>query len=334
MTMGRSRDYKKRYLQVAAIIFLFIFLLSTVLLIVNLWENRNSAYFPEDTFGPQSVLTYNGTEYKLKEGVRTLLVLGLDKFDEVDIVEGYSNDRQADFVMLLVIDDAEKKVSALHINRDTMADIPVLGIAGEKIGMVNKQLALAHTYGNGREVSCRNTADAVSTLLYDINIDHYVSVTMDSVPIYNDLVGGVEVTVLDDFAGIDDKLIKGETVTLVGKQALTYIRSRKGLDDATNATRMVRQRQYLDALYEKTVELKNRDSNFVLNAAITMSQFMVSNCTVDQLSVIAQTIIDYEFTGIRTIEGDSVVGEKYMEFFPEPESLKKNVVELFYIPKD
>ena len=125
--MGRSRDYKKRYLQVAAIIFLFIFLLSTVLLIVNLWENRNSAYFPEDTFGPQSVLTYNGTEYKLKEGVRTLLVLGLDKFDEVDIVEGYSNDRQADFVMLLVIDDAEKKVSALHINRDTMADIPVLG---------------------------------------------------------------------------------------------------------------------------------------------------------------------------------------------------------------
>jgi LCP family protein required for cell wall assembly len=215
-----------------------------------------------------------------------------------------------------------------------MADIPVLGIAGEKIGMVNKQLALAHTYGNGREVSCRNTADAVSALLYDINIDHYVSVTMDSVPIYNDLVGGVEVTVLDDFAGIDDKLIKGETVTLVGKQALTYIRSRKGLDDATNATRMVRQRQYLDALYEKTVELKNRDSNFVLDAAITMSQFMVSNCTVDQLSAIAQTIIDYEFTGIRTIEGDSVVGEKYMEFFPEPESLKKNVVELFYIPKD
>jgi hypothetical protein len=61
---------------------------------------------------------------------------------------------------------------------------------------------------------------------------------------------------------------------------------------------------------------------------------MVSNCTVDQLSAIAQTIIDYEFTGIRTIEGDSVVGEKYMEFFPEPESLKKNVVELFYIPKD
>ena len=332
--MGRSRDHKKLYLQAAAVVFLFIFLLSTVLLIVSLWEDRNASYFPEGTFGPQSVMEYNGTEYKLKEGVRTLLVLGLDKFDDVDVVEGYSNDRQADFVMLMVIDDAEKKVSALHINRDTMADIPVLGIAGEKIGIVNKQLALAHTYGNGKEVSCRNTAEAVSGLLYNVNVDHYVSVTMDSVPIFNDLVGGVEVTVLDDFAGIDDKLIKGETVTLTGEQALTYIRSRKGLDDATNATRMVRQRQYLDALYKKTVECKNSDENFVINAALKMADYMVSDCTVEQLSTLAQTIIDYEFTGIRTIEGDNVVGEKHMEFFPDIESLKKNVVELFYIPKN
>ena len=209
-----------------------------------------------------------------------------------------------------------------------------MGIAGEKLGIVNKQLALAHTYGNGREVSCRNTAEAVSSLLYDINIDHYVSVTMDSVPIYNDLVGGVEVTVLDDFAGIDDKLIKGETVTLVGQQALTYIRSRKGLDDATNATRMVRQRQYLDALYAKTVELKTSDESFVLNAALTMAEYMVSDCATETLSSLAQTIIDYEFTGIRTIDGDSIVGEMHMEFFPDPESLKKNVVELFYIPKN
>ena len=77
--MGRSRDNKRRILQAAAVVFLFIFLLSTVLLIVSLWEDRNSAYFPGGTLGPQSVLEYNGTEYKLKEGIRTLLVLGLDR---------------------------------------------------------------------------------------------------------------------------------------------------------------------------------------------------------------------------------------------------------------
>lgn len=329
--MGSSRDIK---LRIAAGVFLFIFLLSTVLLIVNLWENRNSSYFPEGTAGPQSVMQYNGTEYELKEGIRTLLVLGLDKFDEVEAVDGYTNNKQADFVMLLVIDDNAKIVTALHINRDTMADIPVLGIAGEKIGMVNKQLALAHTYGNGREVSCRNTADAVSSMLYNITVNHYVSVTMDSVPVYNDLVGGVEVTVLDDFTGIDDELVKGETVTLKGEKALTYIRSRKGLDDSSNSTRMVRQRQYLDALYKKSIECKNSDENFVLTAVLQMADFMVSDCSSNQLTELAQTIIDYEFTEIRTIEGDNVVGEVHMEFFPDVDSLKKNVVELFYVPKN
>ena len=329
--MGSSRDIK---LRIAAGVFLFIFLLSTVLLIVNLWENRNSAYFPEGTAGPQSVMQYNGTEYELKEGIRTLLVLGLDKFDEVEAVDGYTNNKQADFVMLLVIDDNAKTVTALHINRDTMADIPVLGIAGEKIGMVNKQLALAHTYGNGREVSCRNTADAVSSMLYNITVNHYVSVTMDSVPVYNDLVGGVEITVLDDFTGIDDELVKGETVTLKGEKALTYIRSRKGLDDSSNSTRMVRQRQYLDALYKKSIECKNSDENFVLTAVLQMADYMVSDCSSNQLTELAQTIIDYEFTEIRTIEGDNVVGEVHMEFFPDVDSLKKNVVELFYVPKN
>ncbi len=329
--MGSSRDIK---LRIAAGVFLFIFLLSTVLLIVNLWENRNSSYFPEGTAGPQSVMQYNGTEYELKEGIRTLLVLGLDKFDEVEAVDGYTNNKQADFVMLLVIDDNAKTVTALHINRDTMADIPVLGIAGEKIGMVNKQLALAHTYGNGREVSCRNTADAVSSMLYNITVNHYVSVTMDSVPVYNDLVGGVEVTVLDDFTGIDDELVKGETVTLKGEKALTYIRTRKGLDDSSNSTRMVRQRQYLDALYKKSIECKNSDENFVLTAVLQMADYMVSDCSSNQLTELAQTIIDYEFTEIRTIEGDNVVGEVHMEFFPDVDSLKKNVVELFYVPKN
>ncbi len=332
--MGSSREHKKQYLRIAAVVFLFIFLLSTVLLIVDLWEDRNATYHPEGTLGPQSVLEYNGIEYELKDGVRTLLVLGLDKFDEAETVEGYTNDRQADFVMLMVIDDTAKTVTALHLNRDTMADIPVLGIAGEKIGMVNKQLALAHTYGNGEEVSCRNTADAVSSLLYNISIDHYVSVTMDSVPVYNDLVGGVEITVLDDFAGIDDELVKGETVTLMGDKALTYIRSRKGLEDSTNSTRMVRQRQYLNALYQKTVECKNNDESFVLDASVKMTDYIVSDCSINQLTELAQAIIDYEFTEIRTIEGNNVVGEKHMEFFPDIESLKKNVVELFYLPKD
>lgn len=332
--MGRSRERKTRYLQIAAIVFAFIFLLSTVLLMVNLWENKNLSYFPEGTVGAKSVIEYNGIEYEFRDGIRTLLVMGLDAYTEAEVIEGYTNPRQADFVMLIVIDDEAKTVSTLHINRDTMADVTVLGLAGEKIGVVNKQLALAYTYGNGKVVSCRNTADSVSALLYGADIDHYVSVTMDSVPLFNDLVGGVEVTVLDDFSSIDPELVKGETVTLTGDKVMTYIRTRKGLEDSTNSARMIRQRQYLNALYQKTLECSKSDENFILNAVTLMTDYTISDCVSNQLSELMQTIVDYEFVGIRAIEGENVVGEKYMEFYPTIDSVKKNVVELFCAPKN
>ncbi len=332
--MSRAREDKRTLLKAAAGIFAFIFLLSAVLLAVNLWEDRNGNFTPPPSYGPKDTMEYEGREYKLKSGIRTLLIIGLDEFEKNATDDGFTNNKQSDFLLLLVIDDNEKKVSALHINRDTMADISILGLAGEKIGYVNNQLALAHTYGNGRGMSCLNVADAVSRLLYNIKIDHYVSVTMDAVPAYTDLLGGVEVTVLDDFAGIDDSLVKGEKVMLTGEQALTYIRSRKGLEDSTNSNRMVRQRQYLNSLYDKTKSCSKADGSFLLNSALAMESYTVSDCGVNQMADMAENIMAYEFTEIKTIEGESVVGERYMEFYPDLDSLKKNVIELFYIPKN
>ena len=85
-----------------------------------------------------------------------------------------------------------------------MTQIRILGVTGEPAGTFTGQLALAHTYGSGEEDSCENTVLAVSNLLYGMEIDHYVSLTMDGVALLNDLVGGVTVEVLDDFSGIDD----------------------------------------------------------------------------------------------------------------------------------
>lgn len=332
--MAGTREHSNRYLYYAAIACLMVFLLSGTFLLISLWENRQGMYPEDGTVGLDSTIEYNGKEYVLKEDVQTFLVLGLDKFEEAATEESYNNDKQSDFVMLFVIDNVNETCAAIHINRDTMVDINILGVAGQKVGTVNKQLALAHTYGNGKEVSCGNAADAVSGLLYNVKIDHYMSVTMDAVPTYNDLVGGVEVTVLDDFTGIDDTLVKGETVTLMGDQALHYIRSRKGLEDSTNSHRMVRQRQYLEALYQKSVDLARNDDRFVAEASLQMADYLVSDCTINQLQSLFEKISGYTFTGIRSFEGDTVVGEKYVEFYPDVNSLKQIVVELFYKEKN
>lgn len=324
-----SQERRTKKLKYAAVILAAVFIASSILLFVNIWENRRDE-FPEINSGAvSSVLDYKGKEYQLKENLQTVLILGLDKFESAD-AESYNNDKQSDFMMLLVVDHDKQKCSALHINRDTIAKMNVLGVAGDVVGTVEKQIALAHTYGNGKEMSCRNAADAVSDLLMNVEIDHYVSVTMDAVAVYNDFLGGVEVTVLDDFTGIDDTLVEGETVTLKGEHALNYVRTRYGLEDSTNERRMVRQRQYIEALYEKTMLRFDNDSEFIVKAASKLANFIVSDYTGTGLQTLAEKIMGYEFVEICELEGRTVRGDEHIEFYPYNNSVKETVVELFY----
>ncbi len=328
-----TKEKRIKKLRVAAIILAAILVVSAGLFFVGLWEKNQSEYKGENTEIASNYLDYKGHEYKLKDDVQTVLVLGLDKF-ETKNAQSYNNNKQADFLMLLVIDHANESCSALHINRDTIAEMDILGVAGDKVGTVSKQIALAHTYGNGKEVSCRNTADAVSDLLMGIQIDHYVSVTMDAVSVYNDFLGGVEVTVLDDFSGIDSTLIKGETVTLLGEHALNYVRTRYGLDDSSNAQRMVRQRQYIEALYNKSVASIRNDESFVVNAGMKLADYIVSDCSGNALQAIAEKISGYTFAEIFELDGRNVRGKEHMEFYPDKDSVEETVVKLFYELKD
>lgn len=329
--MGKKRNDKRKLMRGLAVALLAVFLLIGAFLLLELWEKRQSI-FPEQKT-ENTVYEYNGVEYVKNEDVESFLILGLDKFEDAINNDSYNNDQRADFLMLLVFDNSEKKFTAVHLNRDTMVNMNVLGVAGQKIGTVNKQLALAHTYGNGRDVSCRNTADAVSELLNGVKVNHYLSITMDAVPILNDLLGGVEVTVLDDFSGIDDTLIKGETVTLHGDHALTYVRERYGLEDSSNSTRMVRQRQYMTAVYDKAMLKIENDDNFVIEASSKLADYIVSDRSVNQLQEIAKKLSQYKFTEIETLEGESVIKDGLMEFRPDADSIDKIVFELFYKKK-
>lgn len=323
-----SRSTGTGALKIGAIALSVILVVLALLFAAELFENSRSQY----TGAAPSLdhaLTHNGSEYVLKDNIETVLVLGLDKF-ESDNIQSYNNDKQADFLMLFVIDTKAETYKAIHLNRDAMVEMNVLGVAGDKIGTVTKQLALSHTYGNGREVSCRNAANAVSNMLMGAEIDHYVSVTMDAVCTYNDFVGGVAVEVLDDFTGIDSSLVKGETVTLTGEQALRYVRSRYGLDDPTNNSRMTRQKQYLEALHDKTNELIAGDETFISKAALAVADYIVSDCSGNRLESLLQKISEYEPDALLDITGETVMGDEYIEFYPNEDSVKEIVIQCFY----
>lgn len=330
-----------RVLKGTAAILAAVLVLLAGMLLLQRWENTQGA--PVSSPGPSSAVEadapvddreityYNGTAYAKREDLETVLLLGVDKF-EGETPEGYVNNQQADFLLLLVMDKENETCTPIQLNRDTMTQIQILGVTGEPAGTFTGQLALAHTYGSGEEDSCENTVLAVENLLYGIEIDHYISLTMDGVALLNDLVGGVTVEVLDDFSGIDDSLVQGETVTLQGQQALTYVRSRGGMEDSSNLHRMERQRQYLSALQQQLKAAVQQEDGFTLDALLQLNEYMVSDCTVNQLSDLGDSLAAYQVSDILTTPGDAQEGEEFMEFTVDEDALQQLVMDVFYEP--
>lgn len=330
-----------RVLKGTAAILAVVLVLLAGMLLLQRWENTQDA--PVSSSGEASsveadapvdereITYYNGTAYARRENLETVLLLGVDKF-QGETPEGYVNNQQTDFLLLLVMDKQNETCTPIQLNRDTMTQIQILGVTGEPAGTFTGQLALAHTYGSGEEDSCENTVLAVSNLLYGMEIDHYVSLTMDGVALLNDLVGGVTVEVLDDFTGIDDSLVQGETVTLQGQQALTYVRSRGGMEDSSNLHRMERQRQYLAALQQQLKAAVQQEDGFTLDALLQLNEYMVSDCTVNQLSDLGDSLAAYQVSDILTTPGDAQEGEEFMEFTVDEDALQQLVMDVFYEP--
>ena len=328
--MGKINAGKSSYIRAILISIVLVFLILVGFLFLKEWEEHKGTFLDHGV--KSKTIEYNGVEYTPKTNIEPILLLGLDKFGDSSGVDSYNNDMQADFLMLFVFDNDARQCSAVQINRDTMVGVNILGVAGNRVDTQTKQIALAHTYGNGKEVSCRNTADSVSSLLMGVNVNHYISLTMDAVAVLNDLVGGVEVTVLDDFSQVDPSLIKGETVTLKGEQALRYIRVRKGLDNSTNIARMRRQNQYINALYDKLRVKVETDEEFTVQASLQLSESMVSDRSATHLQMLVEKFNEYEFLGIKTIEGEIKTGEEFLEFYPDETSIKQIVLDMFYEP--
>ncbi|MBR2549736.1 MAG: LCP family protein [Clostridiales bacterium] len=282
-------------------------------------------------------LDYNGHTYVYNENIDVLLIMGIDDRDVVDYEQTgeMHNDMLADLILVAVFDKESKTYSLLQINRDSMVDVMYYDVFGTYAGMLKRQIAMSHTYRPKQEDACEDTKFAVSHLLYDVEIDNYFSLTMNSIAIINDSVGGVTVTIEDDFSRIDESLVKGETITLQGDQAEHYVRGRmKVSNDPTNINRMKRQRTYMSALLPILGQKVSRSNSFAFDLFDKLSPYMVTDCTYDQLSSYIGQFSGYTFDRIIIPDGRSVAGEEHMEFYIDEDSLKSIVIDLFYVQQD
>ncbi len=303
--------------------------------VVLTMEKENTPDDVEAIEDDGKTITYKGEKYRWNDNVSTILFLGSDRTVEQqearESVIGING--QADTILLSVIDNKNKKISFINVNRDTMTNVAQYTPDGDYAGDKQMQICLAYSYGKDNEEGCKMMASTVSNLLYGIPIDSYVRISYDAVPMLNDSVGGVTVKVLEDMTSVDPTFVKDTDVTLTGSQALRYIRWRNMMVTETNELRMARQKQYFYAFMHRTIDATRADLTLPLGLYNNAKPYMTTDITPSRVTYLTSKVLEYGISGdaIHSVAGSSSDGANgLVEFHADNAKLYEMILNTFY----
>ena len=282
--------------------------------------------------GMRQTIVRDGVEYFPRQDVTVVLLTGIGETGPVQDSGSRRNCGEADMVSLLIFDKGAQKLNILSLNRDTMLDIQSPDLNGKSAGTGYGQLALAHTYGSGLEDSSENLRNTVSAFLYGANIDYYVTLNMDAIALLNDAVGGVTVTVVDDFSQADPTIPTGE-VTLQGQQAVSFVCAREGVGSQLSLSRMERHKEYMSGFMEALKSRLEIDPGFASGVYEDVCGYMVTDCSVKVQSLLLKQCGQYSLGQIVTIAGEYAEDGQSTEYYVNQEDLDRVILEYLYAPK-
>lgn len=277
-------------------------------------------------------IVYNGAKYKYNEDNINILFMGVDR-DMQDTGEKVIGENgQADVLIWAALDSKTGHLSLINISRDAMVDVNKYNVEDKYLGTDKMQLCLAYSYGDGKEKSCENTLQSVSRLMYGMPVNAYVAIDYSAIAPLNDAIGGVTVNVLEDLTQLDSALKAGETVTLHGEQAQTYVRSRNTEVLDSNNQRMERQKQYIDAFLQQAISQTKKNPTLPVTLYNDVSDYMVTNISASEVTHLATLMIQNGVSGgdILTVPGKVTQGDVYAEFNPDDKELYKLILSVFY----
>ncbi|MGG5460277.1 LCP family protein [Clostridium sp. B9] len=142
---------------------------------------------------------------------------------------------RSDSIMILTIDELNKKLKLTSIMRDSYVEIP--GKEGKD------KINHAYAFG-GAELTIKTLNNN-----FGLNIKDFMAVKMESLPTIIDKLGGVDINIAEDEVGMIDGVDSVGVYTLNGEQALAYARIR--YTDGGDARRTSRHRNILNSIFEK-----------------------------------------------------------------------------------
>ena len=316
------------------IVLIAIVVMGTVILMTTraIGGRKLSKTKPEDNEHFSEEIRYEGENYRYRKNIVTILCLGIDGREKAKKNELIGFGPRADSIYAVILDEEQQKMTLLSISRDTIAGVKIFDSLGQEIGTYPMQLGLQYSNGDGLEESCRLQTEAVSNLLDGIPIHGYCALYWNGIARINDAVGQVEVDVPKELVELNPWSFKKTGLTkLTGDQAMEYMRDRDKANVGGNESRSIRQRTYLEALYQQT---KSQIKNPVVLAKVFLAakDYLVTNLDAVEIMTLASWISEWNINelSICALEGKSVTGESHDEFVIDEKAKQELLLELFY----
>ncbi len=315
----------------------FLILLFIVCLLIGVLYYQSTSVDRKRSEMP--ILIDGDTTFTHIQDINCYLLLGLDSYGEIEEPVNYTDGARADFIVLLMINHEDETWQLFNIDRDTLVTMETYDENGNSEGPVYQQICLTHLFGDSIKENNENTADAVSELLWNEPIDGIYAMNIGGIGELNDLVGGVEMTLDDDFSDAYADMTEGATVTLDAERAYAYLVLRQTVDDGTNVSRNIRQQKYISALIAQLKESVASDKSLVFKLYTSLRKYSKTDISLLNFIKIARCVMRYEHLDTISLEGTHQIEyeigdvnqeEPHTTFRIDEQSLKERIVNLFY----
>ncbi len=272
-------------------------------------------------------LVRDGKSYVKKDNILNIVLLGRDatpkrymgySVNGVNVYDARSDGGNTDVMIVMAIDVETGDVQAISIPRDTIAHIYHYYDTEDTI---NKEYfhKLNGAYGAGPrdldEVQIRNSVTCIQEHLntfgtFDIQINNYVEVSLVGLLVLTEEVGGVEVTLANGIPGVGSA---GQTVTLNGITAMTFIRDRK--NSGGDLGRVSNSQIYIRALAKKLQSMGATEIAPTLAKTMIGKNVMRTDLNAEQIAALAGVLQKIDVYGVQmhtvgTIEKSGIYGFK------------------------
>jgi LCP family protein required for cell wall assembly len=271
-------------------------------------------------------ITWKGKKYVYNDNLTNILFLGIDKSDAFEEKYQFGDAGQSDCIMLLSLDTQTKQGRILQINRNTMTNLDIYDSSGNYMYSEDGQLALQYAYDIGGESSCWAVRKTVEELLFGLPIEGCFAMDMAGIAEINDALGGVDVTIQEDYTQIDASFIQGSTVHLEGDLAQKFLRYRNLEEFNSVEDRMHRQVVYITAMIESMKTSGSRQLYDILSPYL--DTYIITDLDAEHLN--ALTSYDYLTEEVQYLPGEMVQGDIYEEYYVDDEALQDLLIQSFY----